>query len=127
MSSGHFEVQVTGVVIKTPEVKTSKAGNEYISFTIGTTRSSKKGNDWENEKLYHNFFATGNTVNFVKKISKMDIVRAVSTSVSHTVSDEKKVYTTYMLSSFAVIQKAQSQSFAKSESDGDDISADIPF
>jgi len=127
MSNGFYEFQVVGVLIKDPEIKTSKTGNEYAVICIGTTKSEKKGDKWENNKEYHNFIAGGKTVDYVKKLGKMDIVRATSSSVSHNASGDK-IFTNYMLGTINVISKASNQNFAKSEEKfEDDIPADMPF
>ena len=126
MSNGFYEFQVVGVLVKDPEVKTSKAGKEYVTFTVGTTKSSKEGDQWRNDKEYHNFIAGGKSVDYVKRLSKMDIVRATSNSASYTSSGDK-IYINYLMSSVNVISKASNQNFAKSEQQDDDIPADIPF
>ena len=126
MSNGYYEFQVTGVLIKDPEVKTSKAGKEYVTFTVGTTKSVKENDQWRNDKEYHNFIAGGNSVQYVKKFSKMDVVRVTSNSASYTSSGEK-IYVSYLMNSINVISKATNQNFAKSENKEDDIPADMPF
>lgn len=125
MSSGYYEFCVIGSLIKDPEIKQSKAGKEYATITIGTTKSIKKGDKWENDKEYHNFVCSGRTVDIVKRLSKLDLVRATSNNISNSISGDK-IYTTYMLNSINTISKAANNNFAKND-DTDDIPTDVPF
>ena len=52
---------------KDPEIKTTPSGLQIANFSLATTDSVKKGDEWENKTEWHNITCFGKTAEFAGK------------------------------------------------------------
>lgn len=65
------KVILLGNITKEVELRTTKSGSNVASFSVATSESVKKGDNWENETTFHDLIAFGkNAENIAKFFGK---------------------------------------------------------
>lgn len=92
------------------EVKTSKTGNAFVTFSVATDESVKRGENWEVETSWHDCIAGGSiakskTVEFMKKGCTV----CVRGSLYYRKTEDGHKYTSIRCEDIQVISKPASQ------------------
>lgn len=90
-------VDLTGRLVRDPEIRYSQGGSSVASFTVASDRTVKKGDEWVHEADFIKCVAFGKTAEFVEKYFKKGSFIVVTGSIktgSYDKEDGTKVYTT---------------------------------
>jgi len=118
---------------KDPEVKTAPSGLQIANFSLATTDSVKKGDEWENKTEWHNITCFGKTAEFAGKyLQKGNTAYIEGRIKTESWEDENgvKKYKTGIIAD-KVMSLTKKEADAKNQQDqgGDDDaeSTDLPF
>lgn len=114
-------VDLTGRLVRDPEIRYSQGGSSVASFTIAVDRTVKKGDEWVHEADFIKCVAFGKTAEFIEKYFKKGSFIVVSGSIktgSYDKEDGTKVYTTDVW-----VEKAE---FGGSNASGDNAGGFTP-
>ena len=106
-------VELTGRLVRDPEVRYSNGGNSIVNLTVACDRTIKKGEEWVQEPDFIRCIAFGKTAEFIEKYFKKGDFIVVSGNIktgSYQNQEGKTVYTTDV-----IIEKAE---FGGSKSSG---------
>jgi len=118
---------------KDPEVKTAPSGLQIANFSLATTDSVKKGDEWENKTEWHNITCFGKTAEFAGKyLQKGNTAYIEGRIKTESWEDENgvKKYKTGIIAD-KVMSLTKKEADAKNQQDqggdDDDESAELPF
>ena len=90
-------VDLTGRLVRDPEVRYSQGGSSVASFTVAVDRTVKKGDEWVHEADFIKCVAFGKTAEFIEKYFAKGSFIVVTGSIktgSYEKEDGTKVFTT---------------------------------
>ena len=130
-------VDLTGRLVRDPEIRYSQGGSSVASFTIAADRTVKKGDEWVHDADFIKCVAFGKTAEFVEKYFKKGSFIVISGSIktgSYEKEDGTKVFTTDVWVEKAEFggSKAENAEQNSNHDDGfmhipDGIDEDVPF
>lgn len=132
------KVMLIGNLGKDPEVKYTPSGLQIAKFTVATTDSVKKGDNWENKTEWHNIVSFGKSAEFagkyLKKGSTVYLEGRIQTSSWDDDNGVKKYKTEIIADSVKTLSKREASEHGSGNDDvevggGSDSGAenDLPF
>ena len=133
-------VELIGIIGKDPEIRQTASGTKVATFSVATTKSFKKGNEWENKTTWHKV-VTYFKADYCEKYLKKGMAVVVHGEIDYrkwTAKDGKEMTTTEIIAeyikgfeSYSGNNKTQKNSDATWESYEEDNQKDlddkIPF
>jgi single-strand DNA-binding protein len=130
-------VDLTGRLVRDPEVRYSQGGSSVASFTVAVDRTVKKGDEWVHEADFIKCVAFGKSAEFIEKYFKKGSFIVVTGSIktgNYEKEDGTKVFTTDIWVEKAEFggSKAENVDSAGGNKDGfmdipDGIDEEVPF
>lgn len=116
---------IIGNVGKDLEVKTSKAGKEYASFTVAVTQQKKAGQS-KAESRWYNCMLFGNSAiyDWIKKGAKVYIEGIDEATVSEK---DGKVYYSLLVNQIQIVQFAKDETSINAPAQTNNQTDDLPF
>jgi len=118
---------------KDPEVKTAPSGLQIANFSLATTDSVKKGDEWENKTEWHNITCFGKTAEFAGKyLQKGNTIYLEGRIKTDSWDDDNgvKKYKTVIIAD-KVMSLNKKEAYAENQQDADNQtdaeSTDLPF
>lgn len=130
-------VDLTGRLVRDPEIRYSQGGSSVASFTVATDRSAKKGDEWVRDADFIKCVAFGKTAEFIEKYFRKGSFIVLTGSIktgSFEKEDGTKVFTTDVWVEKAEFggSKAENAEQSSNRDDGfvnipDGIDEELPF
>lgn len=130
-------VDLTGRLVRDPEIRYSQGDSSVASFTVATDRSAKKGDEWVRDADFIKCVAFGKTAEFIEKYFRKGSFIVLTGSIktgSFEKEDGTKVFTTDVWVEKAEFggSKAENAEQSSNRDDGfvnipDGIDEELPF